>query len=51
MTFVMGICDRIHVLDFGREICSGTPDDVRANPAVIAAYLGPEDASPLLAAN
>ena len=37
---VMGISDVVHVLDFGRRIASGTPDDVRADPAVADAYLG-----------
>ncbi|HVY10977.1 MAG TPA: ABC transporter ATP-binding protein [Mycobacteriales bacterium] len=44
---VMHVCDRLHVLDFGRMIGSGTPAEVRANPLVQAAYLGatPELAS------
>ncbi|MEL6983586.1 MAG: ABC transporter ATP-binding protein, partial [Actinomycetota bacterium] len=42
MTFVMDVCDEVMVLDFGRLIASGPPDEVRSNPAVIAAYLGDE---------
>jgi branched-chain amino acid transport system ATP-binding protein len=39
---VMRVCDRIHVLDFGRIICVGVPKAVQADPAVQAAYLGAE---------
>lgn len=40
---IMGLCDRVAVLDYGRKIAEGVPDEVRNNPAVIAAYLGAED--------
>ena len=44
MRFVMGLCDRVAVLNFGRIIAEGVPDDIRSNPEVIEAYLGREDA-------
>ena len=40
MTLVMEVCDQIHVLDYGRMIAYGTPDEIRTNQAVIDAYLG-----------
>jgi branched-chain amino acid transport system ATP-binding protein len=50
MNLVMRISEVVHVLDFGRLIASGPPEKVRANPAVVEAYLGaqeaPTDAAP-----
>ena len=43
MSFVMGVCARIHVLDFGKIIAVGTPIEVQGNEAVRAAYLGGDE--------
>jgi branched-chain amino acid transport system ATP-binding protein len=40
MGLVLGVCDYVYVVDFGRKIAEGTPSEVRANDAVIEAYLG-----------
>lgn len=40
MSLVMGICERLVVIDYGRIIATGTPDEIRTNKKVIGAYLG-----------
>jgi branched-chain amino acid transport system ATP-binding protein len=41
---IMGLCDRVAVLDYGKKIAEGAPEQIRKDPAVIAAYLGQETA-------
>ena len=50
MRFVMGLCERIAVLNFGRIIAQGSPDEIKNNPDVIEAYLGRDDDAEMISA-
>ncbi|MBK5333782.1 MAG: hypothetical protein JJD93_17530 [Ilumatobacteraceae bacterium] len=47
VNFVMNVCDDIVVLDFGQRIAAGSPDAIRRDPKVIAAYLGQSEEAPV----
>jgi sulfate-transporting ATPase len=47
LELVMSVCDQVVVLDFGRKVCEGSPEEVRRDPAAVAAYLGETDESAL----
>jgi branched-chain amino acid transport system ATP-binding protein len=44
MKLVMGICERLYVLNYGRVLATGKPEEIQQNPEVIKAYLGADAA-------
>jgi branched-chain amino acid transport system ATP-binding protein len=48
MGLVLGVCDQVHVIDFGKTIAHGTPQQIRQDTSVIAAYLGTEEVEPVV---
>jgi branched-chain amino acid transport system ATP-binding protein len=45
MRVILGVCDRVHVLDHGVTLSIGTPEEIRSDPEVVRAYLGSEAAA------
>ena len=45
MPMLMGLCDRVYAMEAGQVIAEGTPEEIRANPAVVASYLGTDEAA------
>ncbi|MBW1714011.1 MAG: ABC transporter ATP-binding protein, partial [Deltaproteobacteria bacterium] len=45
MSLIMRLCERVHVLDYGKTLCVGSPQKVQTDPSVITAYLGTDSGS------